>query len=85
MLNRVEYADSILELCREIETMGYVCYIGHHRQQRPYKDQPHLVFDVNLVSILPKADSEDVRYALVELEGSWETLEEDRPLFTKSS
>jgi transcriptional regulator with XRE-family HTH domain len=81
MSQRLEYARSIVDLCRQIEAAGYICYMGHHRQQRRYKNQPPLVFDVNMVSILPKEGPEGTRYGIIELEGGWETLEEDRLRF----
>jgi len=76
MSQRVGYAREFAELCKQIERLGYVCFMGHHRQQLKQKDRGHLVFTVGLMTILPK--EQDTRFAMVQLEGRWESMEEDR-------
>lgn len=76
--HRLECANSFVELCRKLETHGLVCYMGHHRQRRRERGRPDLVFDVGLMSIQAKEGVDGTRYALVQLEGDWETLDEDR-------
>ena len=78
MTQRLDYARSFVELCQEIERYGFVCYMGSHRQQMREKDRPVLVFTVGLMTLLPKDGVKGTRYALVQLEGRWETLESER-------
>jgi len=78
MSQRLEYARSFVELCREIERHGFVCHMGNHKQQLREKDRPTLVFSVGLMTLLPKDGAEGSRYALVQLEGRWESMESDR-------
>jgi transcriptional regulator with XRE-family HTH domain len=83
MSQRLEYARSFIDLCKRIEEHGYVCHIGSHRQRLQEKGQPDLVFTVGVMSIQPKEGADGTRFALVQLEGRWESLEEDRaPLLT---
>ncbi|MEQ8295920.1 MAG: helix-turn-helix transcriptional regulator [Nitratireductor sp.] len=77
---QLEYARSFVDLCHQLETQGYVCHMGHHRQQLRQKDRPILVFTVGVMTLLPKAEAEGARYALIQLEGGWESLEADRVL-----
>lgn len=77
MSQRVEYAREFVKLCQQIEGMGYVCYMGSHRQQLRQKDGSRVIFTVGLMTVLPK-DVEATRYAMVQLEGAWESIEEDR-------
>jgi hypothetical protein len=79
MSQRLESARAIVALCGTIESGGYLCHMGHHRQQQRQKDRPPLVVDVGLVAILPKANSDGTRYGLVTLEDGWETVPADRP------
>lgn len=81
MTERLNYARSFAELCQQIEAHGYVCHMGQHRQRLREKGKPDLVFLVGLMSIRPKKEADGERYALVQLEGAWETPEEDRPNF----
>lgn len=74
---RVEYAREFLKLCQQIEQTGYVCYMGNHRQQLRQKDGSLTIFTVGLITVLRK-ESEGPRYAMVQLEGAWESMEEDR-------
>lgn len=78
MSQRLEYARSFAQLCEEIEQHGYLCYMGRHRQQLRQKDRSRLIFTVLVMTILPSGDPADERYALVQLEGGWESMEEDR-------
>ena len=79
MSQQVEYVASALALCRQIEEGGYSCCVGRFRQQMRAKDRPGLVFNVLAMIILPKKQVDEMRYAVMELEDPWETLEEDRP------
>jgi len=78
MSQRLEYARSFIELCQQIEEHGYLCHMGMHKQRLCETGRPDLVFEVGLMSIQKKEGGEGTRYALVHLEGRWETLEEDR-------
>ena len=78
MSQQLDYARSFAELCQEIEGHGYLCHMGHHRQRLRAKGKPDLIFNVGLMSLQPKDKAEGLRYALVQLEGGWETLEQDR-------
>jgi transcriptional regulator with XRE-family HTH domain len=75
MSQRLESARDVVELCKTIESRGYLCHMGHLRQ----KDRSSLVFDVGLVTILPKTETDGMRYAVVTLEDGWETMAADRP------
>jgi hypothetical protein len=75
---QLEYARGFVDLCREIEALGFVCHMGHHKQQLRQKDQRPLVITVGVVTLLPKDQAEGVRYGLIQLEGGWEKLEADR-------
>jgi transcriptional regulator with XRE-family HTH domain len=79
MSQRLESARDVLALCNTIESRGYLCHMGHHRQQLRQKDRSPLVFHVGLVTILPKAENDGTRYAVVTLEDGWETIATDRP------
>ncbi len=57
---------------------GYLCHLGCHGQRLRLKDKPSLVFQVALIVLLPKDEADGERYGLVQLEGAWETLEQDR-------
>ena len=76
MSQRVEYAREFAQLCKQIEALGYVCLMGSHRQQLRQKDRSRLIFTVGLMTVLPKG--QDTRLAMVQLEGGWESMEEDR-------
>jgi transcriptional regulator with XRE-family HTH domain len=75
---RVEYARGFVEQCAQLEALGLVCHMGHHRQVLREKGRPDLVFTVGLMSTQPKEGAQGRRYALVQLEGKWETVDEDR-------
>jgi hypothetical protein len=79
MSQRLEYARNFVEQCVRLEALGYLCHLGHHRQVLREKGRADLVFVVGLLSILPKESGKGRRYGLVELEGRWETVPEDRP------
>ncbi len=78
MSGRVDLAHEFADLCEQIEALGYVCFMGSHRQQIRQKDGSRMVFTVGLMSVLPTKDAAETRFAMVELEGAWETMEEDR-------
>ncbi len=74
---RLEYATSIAELCRELEGLGYLTYFGCFCQQ--HMNHKGMTWDVGLITFLPKAEHEGDRYALVTLDDPWEVPETDRP------
>lgn len=78
MSQRLEYARSFVELCEDMDRHGFVCHMGTHKQQLRQKDRPILISTVGLMTLLPKDGSEGSRYALVQLEGGWESQESDR-------
>ena len=75
---RLSYARSFAELCQDIEGQGYVCHIGSHRQRLREKGKPDIIFDVGLMVLLPKDQADGERVVMVQLDGAWETLEQDR-------
>jgi transcriptional regulator with XRE-family HTH domain len=75
----LECARSFAELCEQIEGLGYLCHMGHYRQRLRERGRPDLVFSVTFMSMQPKAEADGQRYAMVKLDGTWETMEEDRP------
>lgn len=74
---QVEHAREFVNLCQQIERMGYVCYMGSHRQQLRQRDGSRMILTVGLMTVLPK-EGDGPRYAMVQLEGAWESMEEDR-------
>jgi transcriptional regulator with XRE-family HTH domain len=78
MSQRLEYARSFAEFCHQLEALGYLCHMGHHRQALYEKGRPALVLVVGLMCIRKKEEAEGRRYALVELDGRWETVKEER-------
>lgn len=74
---RLEFANSITELCRELEGLGYLTHFGSFRQQH-MKDK-RMTFDIALITFLPKADHDGDRFGLVTLDDPWEVPEQDRP------
>lgn len=81
MSERLGYARSFADLCQQISERGYRCYLGHHRQRLRETGKARLVTQVGVMTVQAKRDGDAQRFALVELEGAWETLEEDRPRF----
>ena len=79
MTERLEYSRHFAELCGQLGELGYVCHIGQHRQRLRESGKPDLVFLAGLMSIRPKAGSEKLKYAILDLDGAWETLPQDRP------
>jgi transcriptional regulator with XRE-family HTH domain len=75
---QLEAARSFVALCSQLEALGYLCHMGHHRQARYEKEHMPLVIRVVLMSIRKKEEADGRRYALVNLEGNWETVKEDR-------
>lgn len=74
---RVEYAREFVQFCQQIEELGYFCYMGSYRQQLRQKDRSRLIFTVGLMTVLPKEGVDGTRYAIIQLEGAWESMEED--------
>jgi len=79
MSNQLEWAKSFVEDCSQLENLGFRCHIGNHRQLLRNKGQRDLVVSVGIMSFLPKQRDDGTRYAIVHLEGEWESVEEDRP------
>lgn len=79
MTEQVAYVETALALCRQIEARGYVCHVGRFQQQMRHKDRSRLVCDVLAITILPKTQADEMRFGVIELQGAWETLDEDRP------
>lgn len=75
---QLDVARSFTELCGQLEKLGYLCQMGQHRQALYGKGQPPLAISVGLMSICKKEEAAGRRYALVTLEGEWETIKEDR-------
>ncbi len=75
---QLQAARSFVELCGQLEALGYLCHMGHHRQALYEKGRPPLVIRVALLSIRKKQEADGRRYALVTLEDNWETVKEDR-------
>lgn len=78
MSEQLRYARSFVEECGKLDPLGLVCYMGSHRQLLREKGRPDLVFNVGLLSIQPKDGADGRRHALVQLDGRWETTDEDR-------
>jgi transcriptional regulator with XRE-family HTH domain len=74
---QLECARSCVELSIQLEALGYLCHMGHHKQVLREKQRPDLVLEVGLLSVQKKADGEGTRYALIELEGRWEKVNDD--------
>jgi hypothetical protein len=54
--------------------------MGDHKQQLRQKDRSLLIFTVGVMTLLPKDQAHGIKYALIQLEGGWESLEIDRTL-----
>jgi transcriptional regulator with XRE-family HTH domain len=78
---QLEFARSFVDMCQEIEAFGFVCHLGHHKQQLRRKDQHPMVFTVGVMTLLPEDEAEEGHYALIQLEEGWESLEADRVPF----
>lgn len=68
---RIEYAGEIADLIRQLEPLGFGCFMGSHRQRLPHPSRP-LLFSVGVVTVLPLEDSGHTRFGMIELEGDWE-------------
>jgi transcriptional regulator with XRE-family HTH domain len=83
---RLMDATRIAELFSDIEAKGFLCYMGRYRMQWRQRGRPPLIVEVGLLAFLAKDSGAGERYAMVELEEPWETVEEDRTnLFTNPS
>lgn len=84
--DQLRYARGCAELCGQLEALGYLCHMGHHKQVLRKNGRPDLLFQVGLLSVQERRNADGSRYVLVELEDGWETVEEDRaPLATDVS
>lgn len=66
---RIEYAGEFVELCRQLQPLGFGCFMGSHRQILRQTPRP-LVFNVGVMTVMPLASP--TPFGLVELEGDWE-------------
>jgi transcriptional regulator with XRE-family HTH domain len=83
--DQLECARSCVELCVQLEALCYLCHMGHHKQVLRERQRPDLAFEVGLLSVQKKSDGEGTRYALIELEGRWEKVNDDSlPLIADS-
>ena len=55
---RVDLAREFVEFCEQIKALGYVCYMGSHRQQLRQRDGSHIVFTVGLMTVLSATERE---------------------------
>jgi hypothetical protein len=83
--DQLQAARYCIDSCGRLEELGYLCHMGHHKQKLREKNRPDLVFDVGLFSIRDKSGADGTRYALIELEGRWETVNEDGAPLAASS
>ena len=60
------------------QALRYVCQLGSHKQVLREKGKPDLFFLVWLLTVQKQTDDELPRFALIQLEGNWETVAEDR-------
>lgn len=70
---RVEWAGEIVDLIRQLEPLGFGCFMGSHRQVLRQPGHP-LVFNVGVVTFLP-VEGSPTRFGMIELEGDWERLD----------
>ena len=77
-LDRLACAREFTALCEDMKEQGYFCHLGSHGQQLRQTDKPGLAIEVAIIALLPKDQAAGERYGLVQLEGAWETLEQDR-------
>jgi transcriptional regulator with XRE-family HTH domain len=75
---RLDAARTLAGACSLLEKSGYLVHMGHHRQMQRSKNLPTLIFNVGLLTVLSKEESENYQFAFVNLEDGWETLPEDR-------
>ncbi|MCF6275400.1 MAG: helix-turn-helix domain-containing protein [Robiginitomaculum sp.] len=73
-VQRLQYAKSVVESCLELETLGYFCHMGVHKQRMRFSGKTDLVVDCGIIMILPKSDADGERYAMIELDDPWETV-----------
>lgn len=71
-------ARSFVEMAAQLERRGHVCHMGRHGQRLRQKSGQDLTVQIGVLAVRSKEDSKGMRYALVQLEGAWERLEEDR-------
>lgn len=76
---RVETARSFVDQSEEMRQLGRVWFMGNYRRRLRDAGKPDLVLSVTLASLQPIKGADGDRYAYVEMEGRWETLEQDRP------
>jgi transcriptional regulator with XRE-family HTH domain len=69
---RIEYAGEFVELCRQLQPLGFGCFMGSHRQILRQPARP-LVFNVGVMTVMPLTSP--TPFGLVELEGDWERVD----------
>lgn len=72
---RLGMAREFVSLCKDLEKLGYVCHLGEFLQRLTEKDRPDLVFRVGIARIGPRNREADDRFAIVALDGKWETVD----------
>ena len=82
---QLQCARSCIELCSQLEELGYLCHMGRHKQVLRDRGRSDLVLDAGLLSVRKKQESDGTRYALIELEGSWATVDGDRKPLNEDS
>ena len=82
---QLQCARSCIELCSQLEELGYLCHMGRHKQVLRDRGRSDLVLDAGLLSVRKKQKSDGTRYALIELEGSWATVDGDRKPLNEDS
>lgn len=75
-VDRVRAARDFAALCERMAALGYGCHFGSHRQQLKSGVRPPLVLEVGLMVLLPLDQSQQARYALVTLDGGWESVDQ---------
>lgn len=70
---RVEYAGEVVDLIRQLEPLGFGCFMGSHRQILRQPGRP-MVFNVGVVTFMA-LEGPPTRFGVIELEGDWERLD----------
>lgn len=76
---RLDMAESIVAIVSDLNAKGCLCHIGSYRQQAVISGKASTIVTVSLVSVRRRLEDDDLRYAIVELGGGWQTVEADRP------
>jgi hypothetical protein len=82
---QLQFARSCVTLIGQLEELGYLCHMGHHKQVLRVKGHTDFAIEVGLICIQEKSEADVTRYAIFELEGEWEKAEEDRMRFAEET